>query len=102
MAEERKQQAQDAQRAELAEMMQLSFAEIEQLPEEKQQLVYAEMGRQLAEDKETHYLYVFDALADETGCLPAGSSSDGIHPYSKYYAQWLDYLLTHTVTEVKR
>lgn len=55
MAEERKQQpqqAQDAQRAELAELMQLSLAEIEQLPEDKQQLVYAEMGRQLAEDKE--------------------------------------------------
>lgn len=56
MAEGRKkqkaQQAQDAQRAELAELMQLSLAEIEQLPEEKQQLVYAEMGRQLAEDTE--------------------------------------------------
>ena len=55
MAEERKQQpqqAQDAQRAELAELMQLSLAEIEQLPEDKQQLVYAEMGRQLAEDTE--------------------------------------------------
>jgi lysophospholipase L1-like esterase len=63
---------------------------------------YNEVIRQLAEDKEAHYLYVFDALADDTGCLPAGSSSDGIHPYSKYYAQWLDYLLTHTVTEVKR
>ena len=44
------QQAQDAQRAELAELMQLSLAEIEQLPEEKQQLVYAEIGRQMAED----------------------------------------------------
>lgn len=55
MAEERKQQpqqAQDAQRAELAELMQLSLGEIEQLPEDKQQLVYAEMGRQLAEDTE--------------------------------------------------
>ena len=58
MAEERKQQpqqaqeAQEAHRAELAELMQLSLAEIEQLPEDKQQLVYAEMGRQLAEDTE--------------------------------------------------
>ena len=65
MAEERKQQpqqAQDAQQApdfvlpsrdkmpaELAELMHLSFAEIEQLPEEKQQLVFAEFGRQAAE-----------------------------------------------------
>ena len=55
MAEERKQQpqqAQDAQRAELAELMQLSLGEIAELPEDKQQLVYAEMGRQLAEDTE--------------------------------------------------
>ena len=58
------QQAQDAQKpevdfilpsrdkrpAELAELMHLSFAEIKQLPEEKQQLVYAEIGRQMAED----------------------------------------------------
>ncbi len=63
---------------------------------------YNEVIRQLAEDKEAHYLYVFDALADDTGCLPAGSSSDGIHPYSNYYPQWLTYLQTHTVTEVKR
>lgn len=55
MAEERKQQpqqAQDAQRAELAELMQLSIGEVEKLPEGKRQLVYAEIGRQLAEDTE--------------------------------------------------
>jgi lysophospholipase L1-like esterase len=63
---------------------------------------YNEVIRQLAEDKEAHYLYVFDALADEDGCLPAGSSDDGIHPYPKYYPQWLTYLESHTVTEVKR
>lgn len=63
---------------------------------------YNEVIRQLAEDKEAHYIYLFDAFADETGCLPAGSSDDGIHPYPKYYAQWLTYLQSHTVTEVKR
>jgi lysophospholipase L1-like esterase len=63
---------------------------------------YNEVIRQLAEDKEAHYLYVFDALADEDGCLPAGSTDDGIHPYPKYYPQWLTYLESHTVTEVKR
>lgn len=63
---------------------------------------YNEVIRQLAEDKEAHYLYVFDAFADEQGCLPAGSSDDGIHPYSKYYPQWLTYLQTHTVTEVRK
>lgn len=77
MAEERKQQPQqahDAQQApdfvvpsrdkmpaELAELMQLSFAEIEQLPEEKQQLVYAEIGRQIAEN--TQLQEQLDAMA---------------------------------------
>ena len=63
---------------------------------------YNEVIRQLAEDKEAHYLYIFEAYADEDGCLPAGTSDDGIHPYPKYYAQWLTYLETHTVMEVKR
>lgn len=34
---------------EVADLMQLSFAEIDKLPSEKQQLVYAELGRQAAE-----------------------------------------------------
>jgi len=63
---------------------------------------YNEVIRQLAEDKEAHYLYIFDAFVDDTGYLPAGTSEDGIHPYGIYYAQWLDYLKTHTVLEVKR
>ena len=63
---------------------------------------YNEVIRQLAEDKEAHYVYVFDAFADEEGCMPAGTTDDGIHPYGKYYAQWRTYLLTHTVSEVKR
>ena len=63
---------------------------------------YNEVIRQLAEDKEAHYVYVFDAFADEEGCMPAGTTDDGIHPYGKYYAHWRTYLLTHTVSEVKR
>ena len=63
---------------------------------------YNEVIRQLAEDKEAHYIYLFDAFADENGFLPYGATDDGIHPYPKYYAQWLTYLESHTVTEVKR
>lgn len=63
---------------------------------------YNEVIRQLAEDKECHYLFIHEAYADEEGCLPANTSEDGIHPYPKYYAQWLTYLETHTVMEVKR
>ena len=63
---------------------------------------YNEVIRQLAEDKEAHYLYVYDAFADEEGNLPSGHTEDGIHPYGKYYAKWLTYLETHSVSEVKR
>ena len=52
MADKRKkkpQQAQDAQQAELDRLMQLPLSEIEQLPQEQQEIVYAELGRQAAE-----------------------------------------------------
>ena len=54
MAGKRKQQPQqpqEAQQAELAQLMQLSLAEIAELPEEKQNMVYAELARQAAEMK---------------------------------------------------
>lgn len=54
---------------------------------------------QVAKDRSVHYLDIYEAMADETGCLPSGSSFDGIHPYSQYYPRWLDYLLCHTVIE---
>lgn len=57
---------------------------------------------QVAKDKEAHYLDIYEAMADESGCLPPGSSFDGIHPYSQYYPRWLTYLQSHTVTETKR
>ena len=57
---------------------------------------------QVAKDKNAHYLDLYEAMADEAGCLPPGSSFDGIHPYSQYYPRWLTYLQTHTVTETKR
>lgn len=63
---------------------------------------FNEVIRQLAADKEAHYVHIYDALADEDGCLPAGSTQDGIHPYPKYYPQILTYLKTHTVTEVQK
>ncbi len=63
---------------------------------------YNEVIRLLAEEKQAHYVHVYDSLADEEGNLPSGWSHDGIHPYSQYYSLWLDYLKTHTVLEVKR
>ena len=58
--------------------------------------------RQVARDRSAHYLDIYEAMADDTGCLPAGSSFDGIHPYSQYYSRWLDYLLNHTVVENRK
>lgn len=58
--------------------------------------------KQLAADKKLHFVYIYESLANSEGCLPSEASNDGIHPYSKYYIQWKDYLKTHTVTEVKR
>jgi lysophospholipase L1-like esterase len=56
----------------------------------------------LAAEKKIHFVYIFEALANSEGCLPSEASQDGIHPYSKYYMQWRDYLMTHTVTEAKK
>ena len=63
---------------------------------------YNEVIRLLAEEKQAHYVYVYESLADEEGNLPSGWSHDGIHPYSQHYSLWLDYLKTHTVLEVRR
>ena len=56
----------------------------------------------LAAEKKIHFIYIYEALANSEGCLPSEASQDGIHPYSKYYMQWRDYLKTHTVTEAKK
>ena len=62
---------------------------------------YNELIRELAAEKKAHYLDIYSVLADEEGNLPAGSSFDGIHPYTSYYKAWKTYLKTHTVLEEK-
>ena len=62
---------------------------------------YNELIQALAAEKKVHYLYVYSAIADENGDLPAGASFDGIHPYTKYYKAWRDYLKCHVVLEEK-
>ncbi len=62
---------------------------------------YNELIKDLAAEKEAHYLDVYSSMANENGDLPAGGAFDGIHPYSKYYKAWREYLQTHTVLEVK-
>ena len=63
---------------------------------------YNELIQALAADKHAHYLDVYSSIANEDGDLPAGGSFDGIHPYTKYYLAWKEYLKTHTVLEEKQ
>ena len=63
---------------------------------------YNELIQALAADKQCHYLDVYSSIADENGDLPAGGSFDGIHPYTKYYKAWKEYLKTHTVLEERQ
>ena len=62
---------------------------------------YNELIRALAEEKKVHYLDIYSSIANENGDLPAGGSFDGIHPYTKYYKAWRDYLKSHIVLEEK-
>ena len=55
----------------------------------------------LATEKGAYFVNVSEAIKDESGCLPAAASSDGMHFGVSTYNKWVDYLLTHTVDESK-
>ena len=59
-------------------------------------LVYNDLIKTLAEEKQVFLVDVWSAFADGDGALPAAGSVDGVHLTKAYYAQWLDYLKTHT------
>lgn len=59
-------------------------------------LVYNDIIRTLAEEKQVYLVDVWSAFADEDGALPAEGSVDGVHLTKAYYGRWLDYLKTHT------
>ena len=63
---------------------------------------YNVLIRQLAAEKKCHFLDVYSSIANEDGDLPAGGSFDGIHPYTKYYKAWRDYLKCHAILEEKQ
>lgn len=56
---------------------------------------------ELATEKGAYFVNVSEAIKDESGCLPAAASSDGMHFGVSTYNKWVDYLLTHTVDESK-
>ena len=47
---------------------------------------------QMAADKGVVYLSVNTAVMDETGSLPVGASTDGVHPNIDYCRKWVAYL----------
>lgn len=58
---------------------------------------YNERLYQLAEERDCYYIDLCDALADESGYLPADVTSDGIHFSAGHYKVWLDYLKIHYI-----
>lgn len=56
---------------------------------------YNEALRSLAGEREHYYLDLVEALADESGFLPASDSTDGIHLTREKYPKWAEYLRTH-------
>ena len=50
----------------------------------------------MAEEKGAIYLPVNTAVMDETGALPAGASTDGVHPNIDYCRKWTAYLDENT------
>jgi lysophospholipase L1-like esterase len=53
---------------------------------------YNALIRQMAQNLGVGYLDVQQGIVDETGCLPAGASVDGIHMNKEYCQKWMDYL----------
>ena len=60
-------------------------------------LVYNDLMKQAAEEKQVAFLDLNPAFAGPDGQLPEDASRDGVHLTKAYCEQWLDYLKTHTV-----
>lgn len=58
---------------------------------------YNEALRQMAADKGCYYMDLVEALADDSGYLPAAETTDGVHFSANLYGVWLDYVRHHYV-----
>ncbi|MGN1080987.1 MAG: GDSL-type esterase/lipase family protein [Acutalibacteraceae bacterium] len=58
--------------------------------------------RQMAKEKQIYYIDTGSAVSDANGCLPEDAAIDGIHLKQSYCKKWLDYLKTHTITDIER
>lgn len=63
---------------------------------------YNALIRQMAEEKKIYYIDTGKAVADTNGSLPENAAIDGIHLKKSYCEKWLEYLKTHTVTNIER
>lgn len=61
-------------------------------------LVYNDLMKKAAEEKQVAFLDLNPVFADENGQLPRDASADGVHLRKAYCQQWLEYLKTHTVS----
>ena len=61
-------------------------------------LVYNDLMKKAAEEKQVVFLDLNPAFAGEDGQLPREASADGVHLRKAYCQQWLEYLKTHTVS----
>jgi len=59
---------------------------------------FNEALKNMAWEKDVHYLDVYSGMINDEGYLPAEAASDGVHLKKEYCLVWLDYLRHHTAT----
>lgn len=57
---------------------------------------YNGLIRQMAQNLGAGYLEVQQGIVDETGCLPAGATVDGVHMNKEYCQKWKEYLAANS------
>ena len=65
----------------------------------RQVVIYNDIIRAIAAEKQVYLLNVDEIYTDESGELFYELTSDGVHFYKSGYKQWYEYLKTHTVKE---
>lgn len=58
---------------------------------------YNDFIKQIAKEKNVHYLNVSEAVAAPNGALPDDAAVDGIHLKKEYCQKWLEYLKNHII-----
>lgn len=51
----------------------------------------------LANNSNTFFIDINEYFDDVNGNLKSGYTSDGVHPYAKYYASWTNWIMSHAV-----